>query len=99
MYRHDEVVIDTDDLSLDFLGENAATAASAAEMELEALIDEGDGSGVTVHTEASRVWLMCDEGDDGALDEAVEIFGRFVEEHYGNDVLIKALDSAGKPLS
>jgi hypothetical protein len=98
MYRHEHAIIEVDDLSVEFDCDDAEAFALAAEIDFEGAIADGDGSGVTVHVEGARVWLVCAEHDDAALDEAIEIFGNFIEENFGNPVLIAALDVAGKPL-
>lgn len=97
----ENVIINTDDLSLEFVGADPASAALGCEMELEEAIfdlDDNEGPvGVTVHTEGHRVWLIAADGDDGALDAAIEIFGNYVNENYGHDALEAALNRAAEP--
>lgn len=93
----EDVRLNTDELSLTFVGADAEAEVLAAEMELELMVADGDGSGVTVHSECPTVWLRCNPDDDASLDEAIEIFRNYVVEYYGLGALEAALESAGQP--
>lgn len=101
MFDSNDAIINTDDLTIEFLCEDAERCALAAESDLEeAISDAGERDGIELKVEGARVSMKpLLVSDDGALDAAIEAFADFVIDNFGETVLDAALNRATEPRS